>query len=69
MKEGNIISFKVFINSKGVLMTEYSKLPSNKVSNVFNKYETPLIKKILNELENKFDSLHKELEDELAALK
>ena len=68
MNEGNIISFKVFINAKGILMTEYSKLPSNKVSDVFDKHETPLVKKILSELENKFDSLHKELEDELSAL-
>ena len=69
MNEGNIISFKVFINAKGILMTEYSKLPSNKVSDVFDKHETPLIKKILSELENKFDIHHKELEDELSALR
>ena len=32
MKEANIISFKVFIDSKGNLMTEYSKLPIEKIT-------------------------------------
>ena len=30
MNEGNLISFKVFVDAKGNLMTEYSKLPSCK---------------------------------------
>ena len=29
--EGNIISFKVFIDAKGILMTEYKKLPVEEV--------------------------------------
>ena len=33
--EGNIISFKVFVNSKGILMSEYRKLPVEKVTSVF----------------------------------
>ena len=35
MKEGNIISFKVFIDNKGTLMTEYSKLPIEQVKKIF----------------------------------
>ena len=43
MKEGNIISFKVFIDAKGRLMTEYSKLPNEKVTKVFDKHDKPYI--------------------------
>ena len=68
MNEGNIISFKVFINSKGRLMTEYSKLPSSKVTKVFDKYDEPLINKILVELEPKLENLHHKLELELERL-
>jgi len=68
MKEGNIISFKVFINSKGTLMTEYSKLPLEKVEKVFNFEDIPLVQKILRELEPKLEELHTYLEKELEAL-
>ena len=68
MNEGNIISFKVFVDDKGRLMTEYSKLPSEEVTKVFNLHDTPLIKKILTELEPRLKNLHTKLEDELAAL-
>ena len=33
--EGNIISFKVFVNSKGQVMSEYSKLPVEKLATIF----------------------------------
>lgn len=66
--EGNIISFKVFVNSKGQLMSEYSKLPVEKVTSVFNENDTPLIKKILSEVEMKVGDLHDQLERELDAL-
>lgn len=66
--EGNIISFKVFVNSKGQVMSEYSKLPVDKVSSVFNESDTPLIKKILAEVEMKVGNLHEQLERELDAL-
>ena len=45
MSEGNIISFKVFVNSRGVLMTEYSKLPLDKIATVFDLEDISLIKK------------------------
>ena len=47
--EGNIISFKVFIDAKGILMTEYKKLPVEEVRKVFDKEDTPYIEKILLE--------------------
>jgi hypothetical protein len=68
MNEGNIISFKVFIDAKGRLMTEYSKLPSSKITKVFDKYDEPLINKILGELEPKLENLHHKLELELERL-
>jgi hypothetical protein len=68
MSEGNIISFKVFVNSKGVLMTEYSKLPMDKISTVFNLEDISLIKKIISGVAAKVDNLHDDLEKDLAAL-
>jgi len=44
--EANIISFKVFVNSKGNVMSEYSKLPVEKLGTVFDGEDIPLIKKI-----------------------
>ena len=68
MREGNIISFKAFIDAKGRLMTEYSKLPSSKVTTVFDEYDKPFIDKILKELEPKLENLHHKLELELDRL-
>ena len=68
MKEGNIISFKVFIDAKGRLMTEYSKLPNEKVTKVFDKHDKPYIDKVLKELEPKLENLHHKLELELDRL-
>ena len=65
--EANIISFRVLINSKGTLMTEYSKLPSSKVLDVFSEDEAVFIRKILRELEPKLEDLHSFLEEELQA--
>ena len=49
-------------------MTEYSKLPNENVTKVFDKHDKPYIDKVLKELEPKLENLHKKLEDELAAL-
>ena len=68
MREGNIISFKVFIDAKGRLMTEYSKLPSSKVTTVFDEYDKPFIDMIIKELEPKLEIFHHKLELELDRL-
>jgi len=68
MKEANIISFKIFIDPYGNLMSEYSKLPQEEVDGVFFKEDVVTIKKILRELEPKLENLHKFIEDELNAL-
>ena len=66
--EGNIISFKVFVNFKGQVMSEYSKLPVEKLATIFEDDDIPLVKKILNEVDTKVGSLHSHLEKELEAL-
>ena len=66
--EGNIISFKVFVNSKGHVMSEYSKLPVEKLATIFEDDDVALMKKILNEVDSKVGSLHEHLEKELEAL-
>jgi len=66
--EGNIVSFKVFVNSKGQVMSEYSKLPVEKLATIFEEDDIPLMKKILNEVHTKVGSLHEHLERELEAL-
>mgnify|MGYP001373407792 FL=1 len=68
MNEANIISFKIFIDPSGNLMSEYSKFPKEKVDSIFYKEDVVTIKKILRELEPKLENLHKFIEDELNAL-
>ena len=68
MQEGNIISFKVFVNSNGHVMSEYSKLPVEKLATIFDTNDIPLMKKIVNEVHSKVGSLHEHLEKELEAL-
>ena len=66
--EGNIVSFKVFVNSKGHVMSEYSKLPVEKLATIFDDDDVVLMKKILNEVDTKVGTLHEHLEKELEAL-
>ena len=68
-EEGNIISFKVFIDRKGNLMTEFKQLPVEDVPKVFDKHDTPLVQKLIREAETKLSSLHEHLENELSALR
>jgi len=67
-EEGNIISFKVFVDRKGNLMTEFCKLPIEDVSKVFDKHDTPLVQKLIREADVKLSSLHAYLENELSSL-
>ena len=69
MKEGNIISFRVFIDDKGVLMTEYSLLPLAKIKNVFEGEDIASIEKIIKELDPLLKNMHDKLSEELQALK
>tara|TARA_R100000935_G_scaffold28602_1_gene48950 strand:- start:356 stop:565 length:210 start_codon:yes stop_codon:yes gene_type:complete len=69
MSEGNIISFKVFLDSRGTLMTEYRKFPTDKVSTFFEEEDAILVRKVLDEAAVKLEGLHDKLERELQALR
>jgi hypothetical protein len=49
-------------------MSEYSKLPVEKIGTVFDSDDIPLVKKILSEVDTKVGTLHEHLERELEAL-
>tara|TARA_R100001369_G_scaffold31037_1_gene55012 strand:+ start:382 stop:591 length:210 start_codon:yes stop_codon:yes gene_type:complete len=68
MSEGNIISFKVFLDSKGNLITEYKCLPLSQVSTLFKGIDVLLISKVIKEVDIKISGLHDKLEKELQAL-
>ena len=68
-KQGNIISFQVFIDNKGNLVTEFKHLPIEEVTKVFNKYDTPFVQKIIRDTKPKLEGLHSYLEEELNSLK
>ena len=66
--EGNIISFKVFVNRKGQVMSEYSKLPVEKLATIFDDNDIPLMRKIVTEVDSKVGKLHEHEEKEREAL-
>ena len=70
MNEGNILSFKIMIDSKGTLVTELSQLPEEAVSKIFAEDDDKiLIRKIIREGLLKLENLHGYLEKELQALR
>ena len=64
-KEGNILSFKILIDSKGNLVTELSGLLEKDARKIFNKYDLPIIEKVIREGRIKMEPIHKFLEEEL----
>ena len=70
MKEGNILSFRIMIDSKGTLVTELSQLPEEAVSKIFAEDDDKiLITKVIREGLLKLENLHGYLEKELQALR
>ena len=70
MKEGNILSFRIMIDSKGTLVTELSQLPEESVSKIFAEDDDKiLIRKVIREGLLKLENLHGYLEKELQALR
>ena len=69
MKEGNILSFRIMIDSKGTLVTELSQLPEEAVSKIFAEDDKILIRKVIREGLLKLENLHGYLEKELQALR
>ena len=67
--KGNIISFQVFFDSKGNLMTELSAFPENEIKNIFtDAYMQVCVKTILRECHLKLDDLHNRIESNLQAI-
>ena len=69
MKEGNILSFKILLDTKGNLVTELSGIPETEISNIFKEEEERvLVNKIIKEGLVKLATFHDYLEKEIQAL-
>tara|TARA_R100001244_G_scaffold69360_1_gene56672 strand:- start:1577 stop:1801 length:225 start_codon:yes stop_codon:yes gene_type:complete len=68
-KEGNILSFRILIDSKGNLITELSGLLEKDARKIFNKDDLPIMEKIIREGRIKLEPLHVFLENELDSFK
>ena len=49
-------------------MTEYSKVPNDKMNKIFTSEDASYIEKILAKVDPQFRNMHKELEQELESL-
>ena len=67
--EANLVSFRIFLNRKNEIVTEFSMLPSNEVDKIFPKDERDLIKSILKNGEVKLAKLHEFFQREMNSLK
>lgn len=69
MSDGNLIGFKIFFNSKGVMMSELSQLPIKDIDKVFKTTEEKqIVKTVIQEAYKTLAGLHEDLEKELNAL-
>ena len=69
-KEGNILSFKILVDSKGNLVTELIGVPEEDVAKIFKEEEERVvINKIIKEGLVKLATLHEYLEKVLHALR
>lgn len=66
--EGNLVSFRLFINTSGDILTEYKYFPEEEVSELFPASETHLIKKIIKEGRLRLETLHDSIEREVQNL-
>ena len=67
-KEGNIISFKILVNSEGHVVTEMSGIPEKDLHRVFKDDELSIIRNIVQLTKPKLEKMHEFLESELSAL-
>ena len=67
-KEGNILSYKILLDNKGNLVTEFSGLPLEKVHTVFKGNDVRVIKKLIQEGSVHLKSLHDRLQKEIQAI-
>ena len=68
-EEGNLLSFRIFLNKKGLLMSEYSTLPIKEVPKFFKELEEQkIIEKVITEGLKHLGDMHEKIELELNAL-
>lgn len=68
-EEGNLLSFRIFFNKKGLLMSEYSTLPITEVPKFFKELEEQkIIEKVITEGLKHLGDMHEKIELELSAL-
>jgi hypothetical protein len=68
-EEGNLLSFRIFFNKKGLLMSEYSTLPIKEVPKFFKELEEQkIIEKVITEGLKHLGDMHEKIELELNAL-
>lgn len=68
-EEGNLLSFRIFFNKKGLLMSEYSTLPIKEVPKFFKELEEQkIIEKVITEGLKHLGDMHEKIEIELNAL-
>jgi len=61
--EATLIGFKVLLNSRGTLVTEYTELPADAVETVFRGGgDQADVRAILREVSKKLKPLHNEIE-------
>lgn len=65
--DGNIISFKVLLDSSGKLITEKSELELNKIKDVVPTETYYTLQTILRTVNAEFNKLHNKIETELDA--
>jgi hypothetical protein len=66
--EGNLVSFRLFINTSGDILSEYSYFPEEDVSKVFPDSEAHLMKKVIKEGRSRLETLHDFIEKEVQNL-
>jgi len=67
-KEANILSYRILLDNKGNLITEFSGLPLEKVHTVFKGHDMRIIKKLIEEGHLHLDKLHDHLQREVQAI-
>ena len=65
--DGNIISFRVLLDSSGKLVTEKSELELHKIKDAVPKETYYTLQTILRTVNAEFNKLHNKIETELAA--
>jgi hypothetical protein len=66
--DANLISFKAFIDSNGELGTETRRLPRGDIEKVFKGFDAKRVRTLLDTVERKIETLHRDIEDELNAI-